>query len=197
MYAAELGRFITRDPLPQKGVPDVLYDNNEFGEWLTLMRNLYGYVDSNPIRYTDSYGLDRSINFCGHAWIEVDEWDDCGNKIGTLRLDLAPNDWFLSGAEQYTVLSGESAPYYPLVQRRYVSTPEQDRALVEAWRVLEKARHEPGIENKVLNYTILPNNCWVPVLTLGSYGGPHGEAQNPPPPPPTEWYGSGTPLGSY
>lgn len=57
MYHAELGRFMTRDPLPQEGDPDLLYDNNGFGAWLDLMKNLYGYADSNPLNLVDPIGL--------------------------------------------------------------------------------------------------------------------------------------------
>jgi len=57
MYHAELGQFITRDPLPQQGEPDVLYDNNWFGEWLDMMRNLYGYTNNSPVNRVDPLGL--------------------------------------------------------------------------------------------------------------------------------------------
>jgi RHS repeat-associated protein len=56
MYQPTLGRFLSRDPLGEGGV-DVLYDNNEFGDWLTEMRNTYGYVSNNPVRYVDPTGL--------------------------------------------------------------------------------------------------------------------------------------------
>lgn len=55
MYSPQLGRFLSQDPLVAS--PTVLYDNNWFGDRLTLMRNLYGYVDNNPINATDPSGL--------------------------------------------------------------------------------------------------------------------------------------------
>ncbi len=56
MYSPQLGRFLSQDPLVA-GQPDVLFDNNEFGDRLTMMRNLYGYADNNPVNYTDPSGL--------------------------------------------------------------------------------------------------------------------------------------------
>ncbi|MCE9604941.1 MAG: hypothetical protein K8U03_08575 [Planctomycetia bacterium] len=73
MYHAELGQFTTRDPLPQEGEPDVLYDNNWFGRWLDMMKNLYGYVGSNPVSYVDPSGL-VTLNadpIAGAPWIEI------------------------------------------------------------------------------------------------------------------------------
>ncbi len=57
MLSPALGRFLSRDPLPEQGQPDVLYDNNEFGDWLTWMRNTYGYVENNPLNDIDPSGL--------------------------------------------------------------------------------------------------------------------------------------------
>lgn len=56
MYQLTLGRFLSRDPLRQDGV-EVLYDNNPFGDHLTEMRNLYGYVGNNPVNRVDPSGL--------------------------------------------------------------------------------------------------------------------------------------------
>ncbi len=57
MYSPPLGRFLSRDPLPQTGDPDILYDNNWFGDALTEMRDLYGYTSNNPANATDPSGL--------------------------------------------------------------------------------------------------------------------------------------------
>jgi RHS repeat-associated protein len=57
MYSPPLGRFLSRDPLPTNGEPDILFDNNEFGAWLDWMRNTYGYSSENPISRIDPLGL--------------------------------------------------------------------------------------------------------------------------------------------
>lgn len=57
MYSPPLGRFLSRDPLPLNGEPDVLTDGDWFGDRLTMMKNLYGYVENNPVRSVDPSGL--------------------------------------------------------------------------------------------------------------------------------------------
>jgi RHS repeat-associated protein len=56
MYSPQLGRFLSQDPLVA-GQPDVLFDNDVFGDRLTMMRNLYGYANNNPVNVTDPSGL--------------------------------------------------------------------------------------------------------------------------------------------
>lgn len=57
MYHPQLGTFLTRDPLAEEGQPDLLSDNNWFGRWLDMMKNLYGYANDNPVNATDPLGL--------------------------------------------------------------------------------------------------------------------------------------------
>jgi len=64
MYQPQLGSFLTRDPLPQAGQPDLFYDNNWFGRWLDMMKNLYGYASNNPIRYVDPLGAEPNEPCC-------------------------------------------------------------------------------------------------------------------------------------
>jgi len=62
MYSPALARFQSRDPLPLRGQPDVLYDNNGFGDWLSMMRNLYGYAGNNPLNRNDPSGLATGVD---------------------------------------------------------------------------------------------------------------------------------------
>ena len=55
MYAPQLGRFVSQDPLAAD--PTLLYDNNWFGQRLTEIRNLYGYCENNPVNRVDPSGL--------------------------------------------------------------------------------------------------------------------------------------------
>jgi RHS repeat-associated protein len=73
MYSPPLGTFLTRDPLPLAGKPDVLYDNNWFGERLNLMRNLYAYANNNPPRYVDPMGEKA----CNPPIGQAKSWCDC------------------------------------------------------------------------------------------------------------------------
>lgn len=57
MFSPPLARFLSRDPLPINGQADIFFDNNGFGDWLTLMRNLYGYVSNNSLNAVDPSGL--------------------------------------------------------------------------------------------------------------------------------------------
>lgn len=59
MYSPGLGRFLSQDPLPIVG-PDILTDNNWFGERLTAMRNQYGYCSNSPVDKVDPSGLVQS-----------------------------------------------------------------------------------------------------------------------------------------
>ena len=75
MYSAGLGRFLSQDPVSTVG-PDVLTDNNPFGESLTRMRNLYGYAENDPVRWVDPSGL-RVASSPPSTW----EW--ICTKVGT------------------------------------------------------------------------------------------------------------------
>lgn len=56
MYSPQLGRFLSRDPLPQDSEPVVLYGSDK-GEWMRTMLNMYGYASSNPVNRVDPSGL--------------------------------------------------------------------------------------------------------------------------------------------
>ena len=55
MYAPQLGRFASQDPLAAE--PTLLYDNNSSGGLLEVMRNRFGYTGNNPVNFSDPSGL--------------------------------------------------------------------------------------------------------------------------------------------
>ena len=182
MLSPALGRFLSRDPLPLNGDPDVLYDNNWFGDWLTMMRNLYGYTSNNPVNYLDPSGFDRSVIWFGHMWIEVDTWTPSGVNTGKVELHFAP------GSEQYTNVPLGTCIYPRLPVDSYTSTPEQDRQLIQLWATLERDRRQSYFP---LGYSPA-NNCMVPCIMFGNYGGTAGQAT----PKPIPQLGP-TPLGPW
>src|SRR5205823_5094867 len=86
-YSLVSGSFLTRDPLPPR-----LEDIHSL--------NSYHYVAADPLRAVDPEGLDRTIWFFGHAWIEVDVYDAQGRVTGRVALNFAPE----SGKSDYQVL---------------------------------------------------------------------------------------------
>lgn len=133
IYHAELGRFLTRDPIGYEG-----------SEW-----NLYEYVASSPTGYFDPSGLDRTICFFGHAWIEVDIYDDCCKKIGTRQLHFSPVG--------YTVERDCIYPSWFCVTIK--SSCDDDRELVETWK--DRGRRElKCCPSRDLWHWNPINNCW-------------------------------------
>jgi RHS repeat-associated protein len=89
MYSPSQARFTSRDPLPEANEPMLLTDNNWFGDRLTMMRNLYGYGNNNPMRFVDPSGevaIGPAVACVGCAacmgpgaavCLWADDWLDC------------------------------------------------------------------------------------------------------------------------
>ncbi|NLV46078.1 MAG: RHS repeat-associated core domain-containing protein [Candidatus Hydrogenedentes bacterium] len=118
--------------------------------------NVYAYVAGNPIIAKDRLGLDRSICFFGHAWIEVDTWDSAGNRTGSRVLNFAPE-----GAKDMTDRS--KSPYPNWLKWTIPSTPQEDIFLLNTWRDVANARTEQWTPW---------NNCWGNVCAWSTIGIP-------------------------
>jgi hypothetical protein len=76
MYSPPLGRFLSRDPFPQAGEPDLLFDNNWFGHQLTRMRTVFGSLAGSQILYSRADGLITDVYqvtaLAGNAYLYAD-----------------------------------------------------------------------------------------------------------------------------
>ena len=75
-YSPRLGRFISRDPIEERGG-----------------LNLYGFCGNDPINKFDYLGLDVRIENTAavggwHQKVTVDVWDNAGNKVGTYAISF-------------------------------------------------------------------------------------------------------------
>ncbi len=57
MYMPTLGRWISKDRLPEKGEPEVLYTHEYVAKRMRAITDPYGYAINNPISYFDPSGL--------------------------------------------------------------------------------------------------------------------------------------------
>ncbi len=136
-YASHLGRWVNRDPI----------------EYKARGKNLYEYVGSGPTFYVDPQGLDRTVCFFGHAWIEVDIYDDCCEKIGTKQLHFSPYG--------YTVDLDCIYPSWICVTIE--SSCEEDKILLESWE--DKGRRELSCScDRDLWHWNPVNNCCLQTL---------------------------------
>jgi RHS repeat-associated protein len=118
-YEPALGRWLSADPI------------GENGGW-----NLYGYVSNNPVNWIDALGLDRTLYFSGHAWIEVDAWDKNCCKTGRITLDLAPDILFGVGDSDWRIGDPSSVPYPRLFSITIKSSCEEDKQLLRDWETM-------------------------------------------------------------
>ncbi len=120
-YSPATGSFLTPDPLRPR-----LEDIHSL--------NPYQYVAGDPLRAVDPEGLDRTIWFFGHAWIEVDVYDAQGRVTGRVALNFAPE----SGKSDYQVMLPRQIIYPHVAGYDMKSSQLDDELLVREWRRLQR-----------------------------------------------------------
>ena len=116
MYSPTLGSFLSRDPLPQAGVPEILSDNNWFGHRLTMMRNLYGYGDPNPMIVVDPSGMACESTVSGWPLVDPLPRDNpTGQPVAVVdgRLDVESRECSRDGSNKnyvITIIIDSSSP---------------------------------------------------------------------------------------
>lgn len=120
-YSPATGSFLTRDPLRPR--PEDIHALNP-----------YHYAAGDPLRAVDPEGLDRTVWFFGHAWVEVDVYDAQGNVTGRVALNFAPE----SGKSDYQVIMPRNIVYPHLIGYDIKSSQLDDELLVREWRRLQR-----------------------------------------------------------
>ena len=140
-YSAAFGRFVEKDPIGFRA-----------GDL-----NLYRYVFNNPINWTDPQGLDRTIHFAFHMWMEVDTWDECCEKTGKTTLSFQPDRLFFGATTDWSIGSSQTYPFS--FSYTIKSGCEADKALLNAWQ------GQASLETNGIQWNVIAN-CWN--ITLGS-----------------------------
>ena len=143
-YDPATGRWLSRDPMGEDGGI-----------------NLYGYVRNGPMNWVDPKGLDRTIHFAGHMWLEVDVYDACGNKTGTTTLSFAPERLFNDADTDWGVDVDQQYPFS--LNWKIKSDADADNALVDAW----KGQASLGKDGIGWNGIA---NCWNITLGASTWG---------------------------
>jgi len=147
-YDPRLGCFLTRDA----HAPDP-------AEPLTL--NPYQYSLANPYRYVDPEGMDRSVYFAGHAWIEVDVYDAQGRVKGRVVLNFAPEYLWNPGQPDFRVMSTRDVFYPRAIRYNIKSSREDDEWLVREWKRL-------AYDKDTSNWNALNNCVWKTLQYAGA-----------------------------
>ncbi|MDZ7620794.1 MAG: RHS repeat-associated core domain-containing protein [Patescibacteria group bacterium] len=162
-YHAELGQFISRDPIG--------YDAGDV--------NLYRYVRNGVLNSVDPDGTDRwVVHAYGHYFLAVEVWKD-GQVVGYERLDYNACGFSVRWHPgQYDDLK-PGAPFSgETVIERAESNADQDAELLEMWEKTRDAKACHPLEPKPY---LLLYACGVNCLTVSLwwryYGGEYGMAE--------------------
>jgi len=122
-YDPTLQRWLNRDPIGELGGI-----------------NLYGFLFNDALSSVDPFGLDRTVYFFLHMWIEVDQYDASGNVTGRVALNFSP----VLGEPDYQVYPAKSIPYAHIPVCKIKSTRQADNALVSTWQAMGNPSSDQG-----------------------------------------------------
>ncbi|HEY3854175.1 MAG TPA: RHS repeat-associated core domain-containing protein [Verrucomicrobiae bacterium] len=124
-YDPHLQRWLNRDPFMENGGID-----------------LYTFVANDPAILIDSWGLDQSLYFFGHMWIQVD------TPNGPVALNFAPQP---SGSD-YTIMNPKDIPYPHCKISTKHTSPTEDQKLLNYWQHLA---NDPNSRQWSLTYNCI------------------------------------------
>jgi hypothetical protein len=104
--------------------------------------DLYTFVANDPAILIDSWGLDQSLYFFGHMWIQVD------TPNGPVALNFAPQP---SGSD-YTIMNPKDIPYPHCKISTKHTSPTEDQKLLNYWQHLA---NDPNSRQWSLTYNCI------------------------------------------